>query len=269
MELTCTSCGEAKHHREFIWKARQPGATGKCRPCREAEKTKSRELKAQGLRVCWRCKETKPVSEFLTNGDRGLGYSCKACNRAYLMERARKNGVPEKQPPPGNMETGFVCRVCNVLKPAEAFQTKNGMVWRYDCKECAALKQRTIMRTIQGQFSAAKNIAKQRGLSFELTFEQFAVLRTKSCHYCGWPLTETSTGLDRLDDTKGYLSENVVPCCWECNQARNVYFTPEEMKLLGAVIAQIKAARVAAGIDISPKRGYGTGRPRKYQDPQQ
>lgn len=50
-------------------------------------------------------------------------------------------------------------------------------------------------------------------------------------------------GCDRIDNTKGHTMDNVVPCCIECNQARNNKFTHEEMFTLGKAIAEIKQKR--------------------------
>jgi hypothetical protein len=62
----------------------------------------------------------------------------------------------------------------------------------------------------------------------------------KPCVYCG----DTSrVGCDRIDNSRGHTKDNVVPCCIECNTARNNYFTYEEMKILGRTIKEIKQAR--------------------------
>jgi hypothetical protein len=58
--------------------------------------------------------------------------------------------------------------------------------------------------------------AKSRELKFELTKEQFHSLAATSCHYCG-TCQENGNGIDRVDNTKGYTMDNVVPCCSLCN----------------------------------------------------
>ena len=63
---------------------------------------------------------------------------------------------------------------------------------------------------------------------------------TKPCHYCG---DTYRIGCDRIDNSKGHTKENVVPCCIECNTARNNYFTYEEMRRLGKTISEIKKDR--------------------------
>lgn len=63
---------------------------------------------------------------------------------------------------------------------------------------------------------------------------------TKPCVYCG---DTYRVGCDRIDNTKGHTKDNVVPCCIECNTARNNYFSYEEMKVLGKTIREIKEKR--------------------------
>jgi hypothetical protein len=74
--------------------------------------------------------------------------------------------------------------------------------------------------------------AKKRGLSFKLTEEQFYVITSQPCHYCGKPpsLTRrtsngksefTYNGVDRVNNSVGYELSNCVPCCRWCNIAKN------------------------------------------------
>ena len=81
-------------------------------------------------------------------------------------------------------------------------------------------------------FSSYKYSARIRGIEFELTEEEFRELSKKSCIYCGSPPSQISkkktattpyiyTGVDRVDNSKGYKIKNVVPCCKFCNYAKN------------------------------------------------
>lgn len=63
---------------------------------------------------------------------------------------------------------------------------------------------------------------------------------TKPCIYCG---DKKRIGCDRIDNTKGHTKDNVVPCCYECNCARNNNFSFEEMKIIGEAIRKIKQNR--------------------------
>jgi hypothetical protein len=77
-----------------------------------------------------------------------------------------------------------------------------------------------------------KRGAEKRGLSFELTAEQFDSIVTGSCFYCGDGLTNVQkgqgktsgnfsfTGIDRVDSEQGYTLKNSVSCCWMCNNMK-------------------------------------------------
>lgn len=60
------------------------------------------------------------------------------------------------------------------------------------------------------------------------------------CYYCG---DTHRIGCDRIDNTKAHTKDNVLPCCYDCNCARNNNFTVEEMKIIGKAIGNIKQNR--------------------------
>jgi len=72
--------------------------------------------------------------------------------------------------------------------------------------------------------------AVKRNLCWELSPEQ-ALLRFKGdCYFCGLPpsnlykprgYSQRYSGIDRLDNTKGYTVENTVSCCSICNHAKH------------------------------------------------
>ena len=65
-------------------------------------------------------------------------------------------------------------------------------------------------------------------------------ITTKPCFYCG---DTNRVGCDRIDNSKGHTKDNVVPCCYDCNCARNDNFSHEEMIMLGKTISEIKSKR--------------------------
>lgn len=77
-----------------------------------------------------------------------------------------------------------------------------------------------------------KNCAKERGYPFELDKNQFRILTQSACFYCGQPPSQEGptakgsygayiyTGIDRIDNTLGYILGNVRPCCKQCNFAK-------------------------------------------------
>lgn len=68
-----------------------------------------------------------------------------------------------------------------------------------------------------GKLTKYKSNAKERGINFNLEFEFFNSLLNLNCHYCG---KENANGVDRIDSSKDYQTDNVVPCCKTCNQMK-------------------------------------------------
>jgi hypothetical protein len=82
--------------------------------------------------------------------------------------------------------------------------------------------------------SSYRRGAKIRGLPFLLTEEVFRAITQSDCYYCGSPPQTGKTrkrksfgvyvynGVDRVDNTMGYIEGNVVPCCKVCNRIKGV-----------------------------------------------
>lgn len=59
--------------------------------------------------------------------------------------------------------------------------------------------------------------AVKRNLLFNLTIEQFESIVRSPCSYCNSFNEERVIGIDRINSNKGYVIDNVVPCCSVCN----------------------------------------------------
>jgi hypothetical protein len=81
-------------------------------------------------------------------------------------------------------------------------------------------------------FNSYKRGAKTRNLNFELSKEDFLNITQQSCFYCGVAPTKKKTiknaygyfvynGIDRMDNSVGYIKENCVAACKPCNVAKN------------------------------------------------
>lgn len=74
--------------------------------------------------------------------------------------------------------------------------------------------------------------AEKRGLSFELTVTDVKSMIVSECWYCGSAPSRSVkstrplglySGIDRKDNEVGYSLENCVPCCAQCNRAKNKF----------------------------------------------
>jgi len=99
------------------------------------------------------------------------------------------------------------------------------------CKWCGSRKLpfgESARRTVLEQY---KREAKERGFSWNLSEKQFDSLTKNDCFYCGIIPSNIRTlpdmsffsysGIDRVDNTRGYEVDNVVSCCKICNRAKD------------------------------------------------
>lgn len=67
-----------------------------------------------------------------------------------------------------------------------------------------------------------KRLAKRRNILWEISDEMAIKLFKEECHYCNLPARlDYCNGIDRVDNNKGYIVNNVVPCCQACNYMKN------------------------------------------------
>ena len=79
--------------------------------------------------------------------------------------------------------------------------------------------RRLWTNTPRGRLKSYKDNAKKGGHVWALSDEEFLSFWEKPCHYCGGGIK--TIGLDRVENSKGYILENVVPCCSVCNRMKS------------------------------------------------
>lgn len=127
-------------------------------------------------------------------------------------------------------------------------------------QSCGCLREENYKR-----FSNARNIsdlefyciqlykrykasAERRKKEFNLTLQEFSTLIEDDCTYCGrspytflkfvlptkYSTTETLfyNGIDRKDNNIGYITDNCVTCCKECNKLKGTFIDTEFLNLV-------------------------------------
>ena len=100
-------------------------------------------------------------------------------------------------------------------------------------------------------FGAYKNKSKKRGHVFEIEKDVFLKLVEGNCHYCGKsPSQELKSkknslpflynGIDRLDNSIGYVLGNCVSCCKTCNYAKRGMSVEEFREWIARVAKQLQ-----------------------------
>ena len=80
---------------------------------------------------------------------------------------------------------------------------------------------RKYNRTPQGGYRMYKSAALKRNLDFPLSFEDFLEIICNPCRYCGED--SEPIGIDRVDNSLGYIKTNCSPCCSVCNYMKKNY----------------------------------------------
>lgn len=134
----------------------------------------------------------------------------------------------------GNARYLWKCN-CGTEKEIDGSKVKTGITVScgYIAKESAA-KRIVPNKLDPGEASfnmyyrTYRDGAKNRNREFELTKQEFKEISKRDCVYCGEgprPVTwnkrmngpYVGNGIDRADNTKGYIKDNVVTCCSNCN----------------------------------------------------
>jgi hypothetical protein len=147
--------------------------------------------------------------------------------------------------------TGQIFGRLTVLNPSSK-PNKRGMSWDCQCIcgkktiaygghlragkriSCGCIAQKNMyMSGVKFLYGTYKSKAKKRNIYFDLTLEEFQILISGNCFFCGSaPYQEIKsqhtgksrifyTGIDRVDNTIGYQIDNCVSCCKYCNYAKS------------------------------------------------
>ncbi len=79
-------------------------------------------------------------------------------------------------------------------------------------------------KNANARLNSMKYSAQTRNITWELDDELAKKMMTSSCVYCGHlDLEVRMNGIDRMDSSRGYISDNCVPCCKNCNLMKGTY----------------------------------------------
>lgn len=121
---------------------------------------------------------------------------------------------------------------CGNLKKATTTKLIRGLCTNCGCS-LVIYKDRSIPAK-KVVYENYRDRAKLKGLSFNLSFEDFCKLISADCFYCGAPPKNIKkvnmqyrtpgkcvyNGIDRLNNGLGYQRDNCISCCPTCNTAK-------------------------------------------------
>lgn len=94
----------------------------------------------------------------------------------------------------------------------------------YESKQHRRSREKLV--SLRALFSKFLYYVKRKELKSEISFDEYCVLITMDCYFCGKPPSNSFAayykpilyqGIDRIDPAKGYEKTNVIPCCKICN----------------------------------------------------
>lgn len=117
---------------------------------------------------------------------------------------------------PGKARRAYCRCDCGREHDADAPRLFHGKTSR--CMRCACAPYHDEMEAhVRRQYINYRGGAARRGYDHKLTLDEFRKIYLSDCTYCG---QSPAKGIDRQDNSIGYLIANCVPCCKHCNLAK-------------------------------------------------
>ena len=170
-----------------------------CRGC------KMHRYMEDGYNSCKKCRERGEINRQYHKKYKILCIHChkyEADDTGYCGKHLVEKWKNEQE------ELGFIV-CCNYVRGCRNY--------KYDDNDEDSNYSKCISCLKEVVYSDYKIGARKRNLVFELSKDEIYSMIEKQCYYCkeinkiGW------NGIDRLDNKKGYIESNVVPCCTMCN----------------------------------------------------
>lgn len=185
---------------------------GRCPECRAKPNPLGKRkafamLLAQGLKVCTVCQETKPTSDFGSNGGGQLASRCKTCLREVAKESSKK-----------------------YRKSGSGREKVNARNRAYRKTDTGKALNRKATITRRQREAGVENCMSSKDIA--AVYDQFM----GRCFKCG---TSDDLSIDHhrpLKDGNGMTMENAVVLCRPCNSSKGAK-SPEEFYSSGEMLA--------------------------------
>ncbi len=174
--------------------------------------------------VC-KCKRSVVVPTSQLTG--GYKRKCGECDFEEMIgERYGSLTVQEVFPGPERAVARCMCD-CGNTKDVLVSKLKNKRARSCGCLQYVRPKRgRSIMSLINRKFDSYQRNASAKKYAFQLSKEEASALFLSECFYCG-AKPDPLNGIDRMINSSGYVSGNVVSCCCDCNYMKSAKSTDQ------------------------------------------
>ena len=224
----------------------------RCEPCRKREQERDNARKAKKMaenggaqdsetRLCNSCDKVQPLDEFVGTKNKGFVKSCKTCRETWKRndanrDKEHRNALAreaEKKPeriavkkaweaanPEKVEQKTKKCRAKRAAKDIDGYLQHNANVmknWRDRNPEKMEEANRKRRESLEAHYKICRRSARTKKLEFTYSEEEFKTLVEMPCYYCDTMDEKGFNGIDRMNQSVGYIQSNGVSCCAMCN----------------------------------------------------
>jgi hypothetical protein len=151
------------------------------------------------------------------------------CYYCGQLQEKGLNGIDKMDCNGGYVKENCVscCEMCNVMKgtlSVNVFLKRIEHILTYQGYIEGKLYPECFANHMSSNYNHYKKRADKKQLDFEISEDDFYSLIIKKCYVCGKkPEEEHINGIDRINNDKGYVYNNIEACCGECNYMKNKF----------------------------------------------
>jgi len=224
----------------------------KCEECLEKDRKKDKDRRKKSVsennevvhdrttKFCTTCIKEFPICQFVgeKSGETKTCLDCRTNNKIQDAKRdkerrnelARKNNdKPERKEVKKEWAENNYEKVAlktmnyrhrKMEENQEGYLANNAeqaKKWRENHPEKMLESNENKKNSKELQYNVYGRNANLKNLEFTISFEDYSNVVTKECHYCGVIQEKGFNGMDRKDQSVGYIIDNCVSCCKMCN----------------------------------------------------